>query len=115
MLQQHPLDRVEQWIIYRKARQLVGKPFLPGEDINDIKQNLTVDVLERLAKHDPGKSNRDTFVPRVVNRCAATMSERGGAIKRGPRIVHQSLNDLVHDHGDRGHDTQLDWRRRSKG
>ncbi len=40
-------------LVHHKARQLVGKAGYTQDDVDDIKQDLIVDLLERLSQFDP--------------------------------------------------------------
>lgn len=97
MSQQFHLDRFEEWLIHHKARQLVGKAGFMPCDVDDIRQDLRIDVLQRLASFDPGKSKRHSFVALVVMRAVATMLEKRRTAKRGGGRVCVSLNESVKD------------------
>jgi RNA polymerase sigma-70 factor (ECF subfamily) len=97
MSQQVRLDRFEEWFILRKARQLAGKAGFTTDDVEDIEQDIRLDVLQRLPRFDPAKSNRHTFIAMVVRRCAATILERQRAEKRNRGRRPQSLNALIRD------------------
>ena len=89
------LDRVEEWFIKSKARQLMNKAGFSVSDIEDIEQDLRLDVLERLPGFDPTKSNRRTFIAMVVNCRAATILKRRHAEKRNGGDWLRSLDVLV--------------------
>lgn len=91
------LDRFEEWFIARKARQLAGKAGLTASDVEDIEQDIRLDVLQRLPRFDPAKSNRHTFIAMVVRRCVASILERLRAEKRNCGRRPQSLNAPIRD------------------
>ena len=91
------LDRFEEWFIARKARQLAGKAGFTPTDVEDIEQDIRVDVLQRLPRFDPAKSNRHTFIAMVVRRCVASILEGRRAEKRNSGRRPQSLNAPIRD------------------
>ena len=91
------LDRFEEWFIARKARQLAGKAGFTPSDVEDIEQDIRLDVLQRLPRFDPAKSNRHTFIAMVVRRCVASILERRRAEKRNGGRRPQSLNAPIRD------------------
>lgn len=97
MSQQVRLDRFEEWFIARKARQLAGKAGVTPSDVEDIEQDIRLDVLQRLPRFDPAKSNRHTFIAMVVRRCVASILEGRRAEKRNGGRRPQSLNAPIRD------------------
>lgn len=91
------LDRFEEWFIARKARQLAGKAGVTQSDVEDIEQDIRLDVLRRLPRFDPAKSNRHTFIAMVVRRCVASILERRRAEKRNFGLRPRSLNAPIRD------------------
>ena len=90
-------DRFEEWFIARKARQLAGKAGFTPSDVEDIEQDIRLDVLQRLPRFDPAKSNRHSFVVMLVHNYVADIlkRERREGRHRGRRP--QSLNAMVRD------------------
>lgn len=97
MSQQVRLDRFEEWFIARKARQLAGRARFTQSDVEDIEQNNRMDVLQRLPRFDPAKSNRHTFIAMVVRRCVTSILEGRRAEKRNGGRRPQSLNAPICD------------------
>lgn len=97
MSHQVRLDRFEEWFISRKARQLAGRAGFTTSDVEDIEQDIRLDVLQRLPRFDPAKSNRHTFIAMVVRRCVASILERQRAEKRNGGRRPQSLNAPIRD------------------
>ena len=91
------LDRFEEWFIAHKARQLAGKAGFTQDDVEDIQQDMRLDVLQRLPRFDPARSNRHTFIAMVVRRCVASILERQRAEKRNGGRRPQSLNAPIRD------------------
>ena len=100
LLHQIWLDRVEECLIARKARQLAAKARFAEEDVDDIKQMIRLDVLQRLAGFDQNKSNRHTFVKMVVRCRGATILKRWSADKRNGGEWPKSLNVTILDEED---------------
>jgi RNA polymerase sigma-70 factor (ECF subfamily) len=80
-----------------KAKKLIGKAGFTWDDLDDIKQDITLDLLQRLPKHDPEKASLNTFINDVVDNKIARMIEAQNAEMRDFRIESGSLNELVED------------------
>lgn len=76
------IDRYAQGFIRAKARSLVGKFGYTPADRKDIEQDLTEDLLRRLLKYDPRKSDRNVFVTSVVNNRVFLLIRERIAMKR---------------------------------
>jgi RNA polymerase sigma-70 factor, ECF subfamily len=83
--------------VHHKARQLVGKAGYTKDDVDDIKQDLIVDLLERLPRFDPAKATYNTFVACVVERKISNMLRDRQAERRDRRREDCSLNDEIDD------------------
>lgn len=79
-------------LIEVKARQLVGKTGYTQDDIKDIEQDLTQDLLERLPNFDPTKASLNTFADRVVGRRICNLMRDRQAGIRDWRLEAFSLN-----------------------
>ena len=101
MSHQFRFDRFEQWLIADKARQLAGKVGFTQSDVEDIAQEIRLDVVERLSRFDPAKSNRHTFISMLVAKCVASIIERECAQKRNYGRRPHSLNAPIRDAEDR--------------
>lgn len=77
--------------------KLIGKAGFTREDLDDIKQDITLDLLLRLPKHDPAKSSLNTFINDVVDNKIARMIEAQNAEMRDFRIKTGSLNEIAED------------------
>jgi len=82
-------------LIECKARQLVGKAGFTQDDIKDIEQELTRDLLERLPNYDPEKASLNTFADRVVGRKVCNLLRDRQAGMRDWRREAFSLNEEV--------------------
>ena len=82
-------------LVHHKARQLVGKAGYTPNDLDDIKQNLIADLLERLSKFDPAKASYNTFVARVVERKISNLLRDRQAERRDHRREACSLNEEI--------------------
>jgi len=82
-------------IIRRKAFQLLGRGGLRRDDEPDLEQDLTVHVLEQLAKFDPARGKLGAFVSRVVEHKAADILDARRAARRDYRLNVRSLHETV--------------------
>jgi len=83
--------------IRRRARQLARTEGFAAQDIEDIRQDLIVDLLERLPKFDPAKATCNTFVARIIERKVAKLIRDRNCEKRDPRREECSLNECIDD------------------
>jgi RNA polymerase sigma-70 factor (ECF subfamily) len=91
------LDRFAAWLIHKKAKGLVGEHGFRKSDLDDIKQELTLDLLQRLRSFDPRRAQYHTFVAMVVEHGVATLLEHRTAAMRDYRREQCSLNEPVRD------------------
>lgn len=78
-----------------KSRQLVGRAGYTRSDLEDIRQDLILDLLERLPKFDPAKASLNTFVDRVVERKICNLLRYRSSQCRDYRREGCSLDDRV--------------------
>ncbi len=90
-----PLTPYLTALIEVKARQLVGKAGYTPDDIKDIEQDLTQDLLERLPKFDPAKASINTFADRVVGRRICNLMRDRQADMRDWRREAFSLDEEI--------------------
>lgn len=81
--------------VHHKTQKLVGKAGYTQDDVDDIKQDLIVDLLERLPKFDPAKASLNTFIARVVERKICNLLRARWAEVRNRRREVCSLNDNI--------------------
>lgn len=93
--QNEPLTPYLTALIEVKARQLVGKAGYTPDDIKDIEQDLTQDLLERLPKFDPAKASINTFADRVVGRRICNLTRDRQADMRDWRREAFSLDEEI--------------------
>jgi len=91
----HDFDDFALDMVNIKATQLVGKAGFTLNDIEDIKQEMILDLLERLAKYDPSKSNFKLFVTCVIDRKGRNLIRHRQMEKRDHRREVCSLNDEI--------------------
>ncbi len=84
-------------LIRCKARQLVGKAGLTRDDVEDLEQEMTLDLLLRLPKFDPNKAAHTTFVARVIERKISKLIRDRKREKRDHRRASGSLNEPIVD------------------
>jgi RNA polymerase sigma-70 factor (ECF subfamily) len=98
--QNEPLTPYLTALIECKARQLVGKAGYTPDDIKDIEQDLTQDLLERLPKFDPGKASLNTFADRVVgHKFNSLMRKRQADIRDWRREAYSLDEEIETDEG----------------
>ena len=91
----HDFDDFALDMVSIKAAELVGKADFTADDFEDIKQDMLLDLLERLAKYDPGKSNFKLFVTCVIDRKGKNLIRYRESEKRDYRREDCSLNEDV--------------------
>ena len=91
----HDFDDFALDMVNIKAVQLVGKAGFTLDDIEDIKQDMILDLLERLAKYDPSKSNFKLFVTCVIDRKGRNLIRHRQMEMRDYRREACSLNDEI--------------------
>lgn len=90
------LDKFAMDLIKRKARFVSRKVGLRCWDRDDIAQELTLRLLERMPKFDPERGHWRSFVTTVVDRQAKSLMREYLAQKRHQRSM-VSLSELVDD------------------
>ena len=83
--------------IRHKARQIVGKAGFRKDDIKDIEQEMTLDLLSRMPKFNPNKAAQNTFVARVIERKISNLIRHRKREMRDFRSESFSLNDRIED------------------
>ena len=91
----HDFDDFALDMVNIKAAELVGKAGFTSGDFEDIKQDMLLDLLERLAKYDPGKSNFKLFVTCVIDRKGKNLIRYRESEMRDYRREDCSLNEDV--------------------
>lgn len=84
-------------LIRYKAWQLSRQPGFRPDERCDLEHDLLSDLLDRLPKFNPAKSQLNTFVARVVERRVASIIRFRFAEMRSPEREECSLDDLVLD------------------
>jgi len=96
---QYELSDYATQLIHHKSRQLVGTAGFTRDDIEDIQQDLTLDLLERLPRFDPAKAKYNTFVARVIERKISKLIRHRKRQRRDYRRDACSLNAAINDDG----------------
>ncbi len=86
------IGQYAEWLIRRKALELVEKVVLERED---LEQELRCDLEHRLRRYVPGRSDLKLFIACVIDRKAKTILEHYWAAKRDPARNEVSLNSTV--------------------
>lgn len=89
------IDDYAKELIRIKALQLIGKGGFTESDREDIEQELTLDLLERLPQYNPERASEHTFMARVVDHKIARLIERRTAAKRDRTRTVVSLSRPV--------------------
>ena len=92
---QNCLDEYARDTIRHKARQLIRRLGFTRDDHDDLEQEMTADLLERLPKFDPNKAAPTTFVRRVVERKISKLIRHRTQEKRDYRRETFSMNDPI--------------------
>ena len=91
---QDDLTQELEVLVRTKIRSLVGTyGFLPA-DYDDLTQEVTTDLLRRLASYDPSRGSMITFSSRVIDHKIASLIQRQKAAVRDCRVGPLSLEDL---------------------
>jgi len=91
----HDFDDFAMDMVSTKATQLVGKAGFTSDDVEDIKQEMILDLQERLRKYDPSKSDYKLFVTCVVDRKGRNLIRHCKTGIRDHRREGCSLNDEI--------------------
>ena len=91
------LDDYARETIRHKARQLIGRHGFTRDDYDDLQQEMTLDLLERLPKFDPDKAAHNTFVARVIERKISKIIRHRTQEMRDYRCEACSVNDDIED------------------
>jgi DNA-directed RNA polymerase specialized sigma24 family protein len=81
-------------IIRHKVRTLIGRHGFTTSDEPDLQQELAMHVSIRIARHDPSRAARSTFVDRIVRNKIANILEHRMAKKRGGRTRPAALDEV---------------------
>jgi|GEM_PF-3513416 len=89
------IDSYVMGIIRNKAMKAVGKAGLKRGDLEDIKQELVLFLLERIPMFDSRKAKWNTFVARLLDRKIASMIKSRLVPSRDHRRCDRSLQEPV--------------------
>jgi len=88
----HRFTDADAEIVKHKVRKLIGRYGFSASDEPDLQQELAMHVSTRMARHDPARGARSTFVDRIVRNKIANILEHRIAAKRGGRKRPLSLD-----------------------
>ena len=86
-------------LIDNKSRELARKPGFTQADLPDIRQEMTVELLERSSRFDPGKAGFKTFAALVVSRKMSRMLRHRLCARRDARRESFSLDEPAREGG----------------
>lgn len=84
-------------LIGRVARRMIGRTGLLPDDLHDIRQDIWLDLLERLPGYRQDRGHIRAFITQVVKHKAATILEARKAAKRGGGTPDLSLDWEMED------------------
>jgi DNA-directed RNA polymerase specialized sigma24 family protein len=91
-----PLTNYVLDLIRHKTHAVAQRNALSREDIEDIKQDLAMHVIERAPSFDPERGTYNTFVSRIVDHRLLNLL-RVHHYERSHRDNELSLDDVIHD------------------
>lgn len=80
--EKNPIGPAVREILLRKARRLVGRAGLRRQDEEDVTQELTLRLLERLDRYDPARGTWPAFARCVIERLGNNLTRDRRAAKR---------------------------------
>jgi RNA polymerase sigma-70 factor (ECF subfamily) len=89
------LPAYAQSLIRVKARQLMRRTGFSRSDEEDLRQELTVRLVQYLPKFDPGRAGQNTFIARVVDSSVKMILRDRKRQKRAAGFVARSLDATV--------------------
>ncbi len=102
---QKELDGSTTELIGNAASRLLGMAGITRDDLPDVKQDLTIAVLESLHRFNPRRARFDAFVCMILVSKSVSILRRRTAGKRGSGRRNGSLNRLIVT--DDGHVSEL--------
>jgi len=91
-------DGILQYTIKRiryRASQMVGKHGFIEDDFDDLRQQLMVEVLQRLPRFNSGRAPIKIFISTLIDNRLASLIKHQEAQCRDHRRVERSLDDRV--------------------
>ena len=89
------IDRYTSDLIRIKARRLVGYYGFTRDDLEDLEQDLTLDVLERMSMYDEHRGSLRTFIDRITTHKIANIIRDRRRLKRDYSRIAWSLDEEV--------------------
>lgn len=75
------------------AHEMAGRYRLTREDQEDFKQEMRLDLHERLRLYDASRASRRTFISRIAQHKAQSLIKHRNAQLRNPKMVKFSLDE----------------------
>jgi len=92
-----PLPRYITTLIQVTVRKAVDRYGFPESDQDDLERQITLEVVRRRAKFDPGRAQENTFLARLVKHARADIIAARKAGIRDYRREEGSLDQWVRD------------------
>jgi DNA-directed RNA polymerase specialized sigma24 family protein len=84
-----------EWLVRRKAYELIRKPGFHRQDLEDIEHDLFLHLLSKSALFDPARATPWTFASRLIENKAASMIRKANAKKRSYHLHETSINEPI--------------------
>jgi len=91
------LDEQTVETIRIKAKTLIGNYGFTHDDFDDIRQDITLDLLIRLSEYDPERASLRTFISRIIDYKIEQIAEERSTIKERVWQTSVSLYDVLPD------------------
>ena len=92
------LNEDDMKIISIKVEKLLkSNSLIPGQDREDLRQDLALDLIQRLEKFDPAKTDRRRFINVVIDRKIANIIRYRFCESRDPRLEAYSMDEFYPD------------------
>ncbi len=69
------------------ASKLNRQNAVPGMDREDLEQDLVLDLLQRISRHDPARASLQTFAEHVIDNRVATLTRPCARLRAERRLV----------------------------
>ena len=102
------LNGYAQTFIDCKVYQLWGRYGLSEDDLDDVRSELTLDLLKRIEKYDSTKATMSTFIQRVVSHKISNILREYSSKKMITDRQSLSLQQAVYSDNPTGHDRRLE-------
>lgn len=94
-------------LIREKAREIARLNGFQSHEVEDIEQNLATEAIRRLARFNPARGSRESFVARVIDHAFTDIVTKRWSESVAPIRRQVSLNALVPDHEEADDDDEF--------